>query len=63
MTAYLSASMMVVLPQPLEPTMMVRGKQKDITCSSSSGLKARIPRTDSLSMDAMFCSDQSFKDI
>lgn len=53
MTAYLSASMMVVLPQPLEPTMMVRGKQKDITCSSSSGLKARIPRTDSFWMDAM----------
>ncbi len=33
--------------------MIVSGKQKDITCSSSFGLKARIPRTDNLSMDAM----------
>jgi hypothetical protein len=45
--------MMVVLPQPLAPTMMVRGKQKAMTCSSSVGEKERIPRMESLEMDAM----------
>lgn len=53
-TAYLRASITVVLPQPLAPTIMVRGKQKEMTCSSSSGEKARIPRTESLFMDAIF---------
>lgn len=53
MTANLSASMMVVLPQPLAPTMMVSGKQNVMTCSSSSGENARIPLTESLLMDAM----------
>mmetsp|Transcript_11895 Transcript_11895/g.24605 ORF Transcript_11895/g.24605 Transcript_11895/m.24605 type:complete len:83 (+) Transcript_11895:1121-1369(+) len=46
--------MMVVLPHPLAPTIMVRGKQKDMTCSSSSGEKARTPRIDSLLIDAIF---------
>ena len=40
-------------PQPLAPTMMVRGKQKPMTCSSSSGEKERMPRMESLEMEAM----------
>ena len=33
--------------------MMVSGKQKVMTCSSSSGENARIPLTDSLLMEAI----------
>lgn len=52
-TAYLRDSIIVVLPQPLAPTMMVRGKQKAMTCSSSLGENERTPLMDSLAMDAM----------
>lgn len=45
--------MIVVLPHPLAPTMMVRGKQKPMTCSSSLGEKDRTPRMESLEMDAI----------
>jgi hypothetical protein len=38
---------------PLAPTIMVRGKQKAITCSSSLGEKERTPLMDSLDIDAM----------
>lgn len=53
MTAYLRDSIMVVLPQPLAPTMIVRGKQNAMTCSSSSGENDLTPLIDNLEMDAM----------
>ena len=53
MTAYLRDSMMVVLPQPFAPTIIVRGKQNAITCSSSSGEKDLTPLMDNFEMDAM----------
>lgn len=52
--------MIVVFPHPLAPTMMVRGKQKAITCSSSLGEKDRMPRMESLEIDAMISTSCSF---
>ena len=43
----------LVFPHPLDPTMIVKGNPKSITCSSSSGLKARTPRMASLLMEAI----------
>jgi hypothetical protein len=44
---------MVVFPQPLAPTMIVRGKQNAMTCSSSSGEKERTPLMDNFEIDAI----------
>ena len=38
---------------PLAPTIIVSGKQKAITCSSSLGEKERTPLMESLEMDAI----------
>lgn len=44
--------MTVVLPQPLAPTIIVSGVWNSMACSRS-GLKARMPRMASFSMQAM----------
>ena len=46
--------MTVVLPQPLAPTIIVSGVWNSMACSRS-GLKARMPRMASFSMQAMLC--------